>query len=293
MEATTINNLIVWLKLLKNDCGGYAPTSKNYGGHYMQMWKLIGVFSLLLGCVENSSLDRKVTALTDLENSPSILEIRKDLVITDQADLDKLLYGHTEIHVFGDLFIQGPGPFDFKDRPFSYTGYNTKCKKSVEGSDPFIFVIGSATISNLKVKKSSSDGIDILPHSNVKFVNLDIQHACDEGITVRNRAKLELIDSKIVSYYNKGIIFYSNTEAKISNSIISSEQAFSQSSWSRGLSILVENSIIRKHPRAKDGRLITGDNCGDVHIKIRKTSLQSMQQLIGTYKCNNIKIEYI
>lgn len=41
--------------------------------------------------------------------------------------------------------------------------------------------------------------------SNVKFDNLDIQHSCDEGVTVRRKASIELENSRIVSYYNKGI----------------------------------------------------------------------------------------
>lgn len=260
----------------------------------MQLLKFISACLLLLSCVESNPLAYKGEPTNDVVGTTSISKVSRTLHITSQEDLDTWINGHTEFHVLYSVILNGSGPFDFKKIPVSYVGRNTKCRKSTVGSDPFIFVRNpNVTIKNLVIKKSSPDGIEISKGSNVKFVNLDIQHSCDEGITVRDRAKLELISSRIVSQHNKGVIFYSDTEASISKSTISSEQAFSLASNNRGLKILIENSIIKKHPLAEDGRLITGDNCGDVHIKIHQSSLLFMQQLIGTLDCKNIQIEYL
>ena len=223
----------------------------------------------------------------------NILQSSASININGQNDLDKFLDDYQEIHLTNKIYISGSGTYDFRNIPFSYVGTNKKCRKSTSGYHPFIIIKGKdLTLKNLVIKKSSPDGLEVSRGSNVKFDNLDIQHSCDEGITVREKASIELENSRIVSYYNKGIIFYSNTKAKVIGSTISSEQAFSLASYQSGLNVLVENSVIIKHPRAKDGRLITGDNCKDVLIEIYKTSLHFMQQLKGTKNCKNIKIKY-
>ena len=111
---------------------------------------------------------------------------------------------YQEIHLKNKIYISGSGTYEFRSIPFSYVGLNKKCRKSTSGSHPFIFINGKDLIlKNLVIKKSSPDGIGISRGSIIKFDNLDIKHSCDEGITVRGIASIELDNSCIVSYYNK------------------------------------------------------------------------------------------
>ena len=181
------------------------------------------------------------------------------------------------------------GIYDFDNIPIRYIGENKKCGDSKSGSDPFIFIHGkNITIKNMNITKSSPDGIDISQNSKIKFENLNINHSCDEGITLRGGSEVVILDSKIVNHDNKGIMFDYNNRATIKNTEFIIEQTFSLNNF--GLLINLDNVIIRRHPLADYGRLITGDNCGDIEINIKKTKFYGIQKFDGTKKCSNIKI---
>ncbi len=113
-------------------------------------------------------------------------------------------------------------------------------------------------IKNLIVKKSSTAGIEIQLSNVAKFENLKLLHSCHEGFLVRPYAKIELINSKIISQYNNGIQFDSNNQATIINSEIISEQALTLNN--ENLDVSIDNSTIKKHQHSRFGRLITGSD---------------------------------
>ena len=79
-----------------------------------------------------------------------------------------------------------------------------------------------------------------------------------------------------------------NNNAIISNSTIISEQAFSLTR--ENLNIKVSESTIRKHPSARSGRLITGDNCKNINIDLVNTKTIGLGEFVGTKNCTNIVI---
>ena len=220
------------------------------------------------------------------------------VAIGSQSDIDNNFKNADEV-IIDELRIHKSGVYDFYNIVFSYSGKEKRCKKSRSGFHPFI-VIGEEAgmsslgvpievhIKNLIVKKLAPDGIEIQSNNVAKFENLKLLHSCDEGLEVRPYAKIELINSKIISQYNKGIQFKSNNQATIINSEIIAEQAITLDE--SNLNVDMKNSIIRKHPHARFGRLISGSDCSNITIKHKNTKFVGLEQLDGTRNCSNIEI---
>ena len=240
---------------------------------------LLTLFVLLLVACWNTNANEKsspAVVVSQIFTEESFIEFKKNV---------KIAFG---IDVKNRISLMD-GIYDFDNIPIRYIGGNKKCGDSKRGSHPFIFILGkNTTIKNMNITKSSPDGIDISRHSKTKFENLNINHSCDEGITLRRGSEVIISDSKIVNHDNKGIMFWNDNRATIKNTEFIIEQTFSLNDF--GLLINLENVIIRRHPLADYGRLITGDNCGDIEINIKKTKFYGIQKLNGTKNCSNIKI---
>lgn len=252
-----------------------------------KLFYIIVFFILFIsGCVKDPDL-LKVQNLKGHN-----VKVVDKIFIHSQSDIDNNFKNADEV-IIDELWIDKDGEYDFNNIIFSYSGKNKNCKKSTRGIHAFIMIGHSSeptkiNIKNLIIKKSAPDGIEILSDSAVKFENLKLLHSCDEGLQVRNNAKIELINSKIISQYNKGIQFDSNNQATITNSEIISEQALTLND--SNLDVTLYDTIIKKHPLSRFGRLITGSNCSDIMIKYTNTKFVGLEQKDGTKNCSNIKI---
>ena len=225
------------------------------------------------------------------------VKVFESVSIYSQSDIDNNFKNTDEV-IIDKMEIKKSGTYDFYNINFSYSGKDKGCKKSRKGFVPFIIIGGqpktgyqmniNVHIKNLIVKKSAPDGIEIQKYNIAKFTNLKLLHSCDEGFEVRPNAKIELINSKIVSQYNKGISFKRYNQARIIDSEIISEQALSIQDGS--LDVTIENSIIKKHPLSRFGRLLTGDKCSYVKISRTNTQFIGLEQLFGAESCTNIKM---
>ena len=260
-----------------------------YGGYFghMELKMLQALYRN--GVVGGKNLNRcSGTPQKKVQIADKDVKVVDAISIYSQSDIDKNFKNKNAVTI-DKMWIKKSGIYDFYNINFSYSGKDKRCKKSRDGFVPFIIIDGkNVHIKNLVVKKSAPDGIEIRPNNNAKFENLKLLHSCDEGFQVRPYAKIELINSKIISQYNKGIQFDSNNQAKIVNSEIISEQALTLNN--KNLDVTIDNSIIKKHPNSRFGRLISGSNCGDIMIKHTNTKFIGIKQLIGTRNCSNIKI---
>tara|TARA_Y100001960_G_C14537783_1_gene759306 strand:- start:91 stop:894 length:804 start_codon:yes stop_codon:yes gene_type:complete len=251
---------------------------------------LVLLSPFLTSCQKNFDID--IERISNLKNH-NVKNV-ESLVLNNKKNLNIFLGNADEI-IVNEIKIEHPGEYDFSNKILTYSGREKRCGKSTKGFSSFIkigqkwfFGQGKITIKNLTIRRSAPDGIEIRQTANVKFVNLKILHSCDEGIQVRSHAKIELLDSKIISQYNKAIQFGDNNNAIISNSTIISEQAFSLTR--ENLNIKVSESTIRKHPSARFGRLITGDNCKNINIDLVNTKTIGLGEFVGTKNCTNIVI---